>query len=62
MIDDSVVRYWLAHYVDQQVQICTLCGNHGWIDTRGRVFFLDKDIGVLAPCVCPNGQAIREGR
>ena len=33
-------------------QLCGLCGNYGIIDTRG----------IRAFCICPNGQAMREGK
>jgi hypothetical protein len=47
-----VTNYWLDYYCADH---CTLCGNHGWIDTTGT----RTPAGVHV--VCPNGQALRAG-
>lgn len=40
--------------------LCGLCGNHGVIDTRGKVHSpAGCECGVLAWCICPNGRAAK---
>lgn len=37
---------------------CCLCGNHGTIDTRGKVFTpAGVECGDRVFCICPNGRA-----
>jgi len=38
---------------------CGLCGNSGWIDTRGVRTAAGYEVGVRRPCICPNGRAIK---
>lgn len=57
--NEAVTEYWLAFYVDE---LCTLCGNYGWIDTRGVVSPAGVPVGRLNYCICPNGQTFREAR
>lgn len=39
---------------------CVLCGNHGIIDTRGKVFTsAGRECGDKVFCICPNGQAMK---
>lgn len=52
----TVTRYWLEFYADRH---CTLCGNRGWIDTRGMKTPAGYDVGRLNWCICPNGQELR---
>lgn len=41
--------------------MCGLCGQVGMIDTRGKLFTpAGVECGVLVPCVCANGRAIKE--
>ncbi len=41
---------------------CGLCGNWGFVDTRGEVFTpAGHHCGVLAWCICPNGRGMKEG-
>lgn len=48
---------WLE-FVDQQSNLCGLCGNRGVIDTRGKVRSPTGTVtGVLAHCICPNGRS-----
>ena len=54
--DEHVTEYWLEHYA---TDVCTLCGNHGVIDTRGVKSPNGIDVGRLNYCICPNGQALR---
>ena len=53
-----VTAYWLEYYVADH---CTLCGNHGWIDTRGTRTPAGKEVGRVNYCICPNGQMLRAG-
>lgn len=42
-------------------QICGLCGNSGYIDTRNRVRSpIGKDCGIKTYCICPNGRSIKK--
>ena len=39
---------------------CGLCGNQGFVDTRGKVFTpAGVECGVLRYCICPNGRALK---
>lgn len=41
---------------------CCLCGNHGVIDTRGKVHTpAGLECGDLVFCICPNGRALKKG-
>lgn len=41
---------------------CCLCGNHGIIDTRGKVFTpAGYECGDRVFCICPNGRALKKG-
>ena len=51
-----VTNYWLDYYCDSH---CTLCGNHGFIDTRGVRTPAGKVVGRINYCICPNGQIYR---
>jgi hypothetical protein len=51
-----VTNYWLDYYCDSQ---CTLCGNFGYIDTRGVSTPAGKAVGRINYCICPNGQILR---
>lgn len=53
---EKVVDYWYAYYQDGH---CTLCGNLGWIDSRGVKTPAGVEVGRVNWCICPNGQAIR---
>jgi hypothetical protein len=54
-----VTNYWLEFYCDQH---CTLCGNRGWIDTRGVKTPAGFSVGRMNYCICPNGQALRKAK
>lgn len=59
MTHKAVEAYWLEHYAKDH---CTLCGNWGVIDTRATaVTAAGYRTGRLNFCICPNGQALREG-
>lgn len=53
-----VTNYWLDFYCADH---CTLCGNWGWIDTRGTRTPAGVEVGRVNYCICPNGQALRAG-
>lgn len=53
----AVTNYWLEFYCEQ---LCTLCGNHGIVDTRGVKSPAGVETGRLNWCICPNGQAMRD--
>ena len=55
---DVVTNYWLDFYCADH---CTLCGNWGWIDTRGVRTPAGVQVGRVNYCICPNGQALRAG-
>jgi hypothetical protein len=39
---------------------CVLCGNHGMIDTRGKVFTpAGVECGDHVYCICPNGRSMK---
>lgn len=39
---------------------CGLCGNHGVVDTRGKVRTpAGYSCGVRRYCICPNGRALK---
>lgn len=42
-----------------RITLCGLCGNCGMLDTRESAIHNNKKIGVLAFCICPNGQAMK---
>lgn len=54
---EAVTNYWTEHYVNDH---CTLCGNHGVIDTRATaVTAAGVWVGRVNFCICPNGQSLR---
>jgi len=57
MADERVIDYCMKHYVTKH---CTLCGNHGVIDSRGTRTSAGVHVGRLNYCICPNGQALRD--
>ncbi len=58
----QMADFWFEEYGKRGH--CCLCGNYGFIDTRGRVYTLAGfECGDLVFCVCPNGRAMkRSGR
>lgn len=56
----AVTDYWYEHYVNENVELCSLCGNTGKIDTRGTaISAAGTDAGRVNFCICPNGQKMR---
>lgn len=56
--DAAITEYWLTNYMADH---CTLCGNAGWIDSRGVKTAAGVEVGRVNYCICPNGQALRAG-
>ncbi len=43
--------------------LCGLCGQHGVIDTRDKMFSpAGVECGVLAYCICPNGRTLKTNK
>ena len=60
-MNQHITDYWLKHYVNGDVDLCSLCGNRGKIDTRDTaVSAAGVNSGRVNFCICPNGQALRE--
>ena len=55
----KLTRYVFKHYLGTK-NLCSLCGNHGIIDTRGMQSPAGVECGRLNWCICPNGQALRK--
>ncbi len=53
----KVTDYWLEFYINNGH--CSLCGNHGYIDTTGVRTPAGLEVGRKNFCICPNGQAMR---
>jgi len=52
---------WLQEFVVKD--LCGLCGNHGFIDTRGKIYSpAGVECGGRFYCICPNGRAIKQAR
>lgn len=58
--ENPITNYWAAHYVRDGH--CSLCGNHGIIDTTGTRTPAGLEVGAWHYCICPNGQVMREQR
>lgn len=56
VIEAIVTAYWRTYY---RTEHCTLCANHGVIDSRGIQTPAGVPVGRRNYCVCPNGQALR---
>lgn len=52
----AVDDYFWQHYFNNTMNLCSLCGNRGIIDTRNNA----SGAGRLNYCICPNGRAMRE--
>jgi hypothetical protein len=63
-IDEILTEYWNDNYVNGCH--CSLCGNSGIIDSRGRAItgHLDQviDVGRKNYCICPNGRMMRKNK
>lgn len=61
-INKTITKYWLEYYTNEDTfgNLCSLCGNTGVIDTRGKAISpMGIDAGKINFCICPNGQAMR---
>lgn len=59
MRSNPITRYWLEHY--SSTGHCSICGNRGVFDTRGKVFTAAGfECGEVNFCICPNGQVMRK--
>jgi hypothetical protein len=57
-----VVVYLHTYYMSERTSRCSLCGDFGVVDTRGRVLDPEgRDQGRLQWCFCPYGQSYRDG-
>lgn len=55
----KVTKYWLKFYISNS-GFCSLCGNHGLIDTTNVRTPAGVKCGRMNYCICPNGQAMRK--
>ena len=54
-------KMWLDYYLNQEVGLCSLCGNSGVVDTRKTaVSQAGVSAGRLNWCICPNGRTLRK--
>jgi len=64
MTEKVIEDYFYKHYDNTDVVsygLCSLCGNMGVIDTRGRAISgAGIDAGRLNYCICPNGVEMRK--
>jgi hypothetical protein len=59
--EDVVRDLWIDEFVNPVAGVCSLCGNSGAIDTRGRaISAAGIDAGRVNFCICPNGRGKRE--
>jgi hypothetical protein len=57
---NQLADLWIAEFVSDN-GYCSLCGNRGTIDTRGKVFTpAGIECGKQSYCICPNGRAIKK--
>lgn len=53
--------YFWKYYENNELHLCSLCGNSGVIDTRkSAISYGDVNVGRLNYCICPNGRGMRE--
>lgn len=59
--DLVLTKIWKAEFV--KGKYCSLCGNSGIIDSRGRkVFSTNVEVGRTSFCICPIGRATKRDR
>ena len=57
---NQLADLWVAEFLSDNHH-CSLCGNSGMIDTRGKVFTpAGVECGKRSHCICPNGRAIKK--
>lgn len=59
LVYDIISDYWREYYCDYH---CTLCGNHGIVDTTGVTTPAGTAVGRRQYCFCPNGQLMRKNK
>jgi hypothetical protein len=60
-VENGALREEWLRYSHPTLSLCSLCGNTGVIDTRGRAISpAGYDAGMRHYCLCPNGRAMRE--
>ncbi len=48
-------------FFNEENDLCGLCGNHGVIDTMGKVYSpAGYHAGIIAFCICPNGRGMKK--
>lgn len=57
-LNKAVTECWLENYVSAN-GLCSLCGNHGTINTTEVRSPAGAKAGRINFCICPNGQAMR---
>jgi hypothetical protein len=56
---EAVEEVWAKEFAPKGH--CMLCGNHGVVDTRGKVQTpAGVQCGGVAYCICPNGRRMKE--
>jgi len=59
--EKAIDEYFWHNFFNEDVRLCSLCGNSGVIDTRNTaVSGGGINAGRLNYCICPNGRAMRE--
>lgn len=55
---NQLANLWVKNYSKRG--LCVLCGNHGIVDTRGKLFSpAGVECGDKVFCICPNGQIMQ---
>lgn len=57
-----LTTYFIEHYLNREMMLCSLCGNTGLIDTTRLINPVGISFGRVNFCLCPNGQAQRAGK
>lgn len=58
--EEVIKNFWLDNFISKN--LCSLCGNRGIIDTRGRaISAAGVDSGKENFCICPNGRVLTSG-
>lgn len=56
-----LTKVWKDEFV--KGKYCSLCGNTGIIDTRGRkICYTNVEFGRVSFCICPMGRATKRNR
>ena len=56
---DQLYSLWAEEYAHKGH--CCLCGNHGTIDNRGKIFTpAGFECGKIVFCICPNGRNLKK--